>query len=161
MTMSKMRTKAPQPLTAVKNWCQRTAAAVTMTDLYPSEDWNFVFGQASLRNRVGAYSFARYDPAFYGKERGPGLGLSVSYSIVKEHGGRIELEPRGRGEGALFRIVLPIVDGPMAEATLEEESPVSQPSPLRGRRILVAEISCRKTFRRVTVPEGRPGSQSR
>ncbi len=48
------------------------AAAVTMTDLYPSEDWNFVFGQAYLRDRVGTYSFARYDPAFYGEKRGAG-----------------------------------------------------------------------------------------
>lgn len=33
---------------------------VTMTDLYPDPNWNFVFGQASLRQRVGVYSFARY-----------------------------------------------------------------------------------------------------
>jgi archaemetzincin len=44
--------------------------AVTMEDLYPDPRWNFVFGQASLRNRVGVFSFARYDPAFYGKSRG-------------------------------------------------------------------------------------------
>ena len=36
--------------------------AVTMTDLYPDESWNFVFGQASTRNRVGVFSFARYRP---------------------------------------------------------------------------------------------------
>lgn len=40
---------------------------VTMTDLYPDPSWNFVFGQASLRDRVGVYSFARYDPGFYGQ----------------------------------------------------------------------------------------------
>ncbi|MCA9141042.1 MAG: hypothetical protein KDB00_29935, partial [Planctomycetales bacterium] len=34
--------------------------AVTMTDLYPDPKWNFVFGQASLSDRVGVYSFARY-----------------------------------------------------------------------------------------------------
>ena len=34
--------------------------AVTMTDLYPDPNWNFVFGQASLMDRVGVYSFARY-----------------------------------------------------------------------------------------------------
>src|SRR5204862_2614996 len=34
--------------------------------------WNFVFGQASVRERVGVYSFARYDPAFYGEARPPG-----------------------------------------------------------------------------------------
>jgi archaemetzincin len=44
--------------------------AVTMDDLYPEPSWNFVFGQASLRERVGVYSFARYDPAFYGEKRG-------------------------------------------------------------------------------------------
>lgn len=44
---------------------------VTMTDLYPDPDWNFVFGQATFRERVGIYSFARYDPAFYGNKSGP------------------------------------------------------------------------------------------
>lgn len=43
--------------------------AVTMEDLYPDPAWNFVFGQASLRDRVGVFSFARYDPAFYGERR--------------------------------------------------------------------------------------------
>ncbi len=43
--------------------------AITMEDLYPQPSWNFVFGQASLRERVGVYSFARYDPAFYGQRR--------------------------------------------------------------------------------------------
>jgi archaemetzincin len=40
---------------------------ITMVDLYPAPGWNFVFGQASLRERVGVYSFARYDPTFYGE----------------------------------------------------------------------------------------------
>lgn len=34
--------------------------AVTMIDLYPRDDWNFVFGQASLVERTGVYSLARY-----------------------------------------------------------------------------------------------------
>jgi len=33
-----------------------------MDDLYPDPAWNFVFGQASPRDRVGVYSFARYLP---------------------------------------------------------------------------------------------------
>jgi archaemetzincin len=45
---------------------------VTMADLYPAPSWNYVFGEASLSERVGVYSFARYDPAFFGEERGPG-----------------------------------------------------------------------------------------
>lgn len=43
---------------------------ITMEDLYPAPSWDFVFGQALLRERVGVYSFARLDPAFYGQERG-------------------------------------------------------------------------------------------
>lgn len=43
--------------------------AITMEDLYPDPSWNFVFGQASLSERVGVYSFARYDPLFYGQGR--------------------------------------------------------------------------------------------
>jgi archaemetzincin len=34
---------------------------ITMIDLYPDPQWNFVFGQAALRDRVGVYSFARYE----------------------------------------------------------------------------------------------------
>ena len=36
------------------------AIALTAADLYPDPSWNFVFGQASLAERVGVYSFARY-----------------------------------------------------------------------------------------------------
>ncbi len=43
--------------------------AVTMADLYPRDDWNFVFGQASLQERVGVFSFARSDPGFFGEPR--------------------------------------------------------------------------------------------
>ncbi|XP_078692529.1 archaemetzincin-2-like isoform X1 [Branchiostoma floridae x Branchiostoma belcheri] len=39
--------------------------AVTMLDLYPSDSWNFVFGQASLVTGCGVFSFARYDDNFY------------------------------------------------------------------------------------------------
>ncbi len=41
--------------------------AITMADLYPEEGWNFVFGQASLSDRVGVYSMARYFPQFWGQ----------------------------------------------------------------------------------------------
>ncbi len=48
---------------------------VTMEDLYPHPSWNFVFGQASLRDRVGVFSLARYHPAFYGETRGEGHSM--------------------------------------------------------------------------------------
>lgn len=51
--------------------------AVTMTDLYPDEKWNFVFGQAMLRGGAGVFSFARYDPAFYGDAKGAGASKLI------------------------------------------------------------------------------------
>ena len=44
---------------------------ITTIDLYPDDAWNFVFGQASLTDRVGVYSFARYDPRVPGQPPPP------------------------------------------------------------------------------------------
>jgi two-component system NtrC family sensor kinase len=49
-----------------------------------------------------------FDPFFTtkGQKEGTGLGLSVCYSIIAEHGGKIEVESE-EGRGSLFRCVLP------------------------------------------------------
>jgi signal transduction histidine kinase/ActR/RegA family two-component response regulator len=52
-----------------------------------------------------------FDPFYTTKEvgRGTGLGLSVSYGIIKDHGGSIEVETEV-GKGSIFTITLPVVE---------------------------------------------------
>jgi two-component system, NtrC family, sensor kinase len=50
-----------------------------------------------------------YDPFFTTKQigKGTGLGLAVSYGIISDHGGHIDVESN-LGEGTRFRITLPL-----------------------------------------------------
>jgi two-component system, sporulation sensor kinase E len=48
------------------------------------------------------------EPFYTTKERGTGLGLMVTYKIIEEHKGTIEVESK-LGEGTVFHIYLPIL----------------------------------------------------
>lgn len=47
-----------------------------------------------------------FDPYFTTKDYGTGLGLTISYSIIRKHNGLIKLESR-LGEGTTFNVYLP------------------------------------------------------
>jgi two-component system NtrC family sensor kinase len=81
-----------------------------------------------------------FDPFFTTKDvgMGTGLGLSVSYGIVQEHRGRIELRPDRPSGGACFLVTLPRAEGAAAQQPVAQ-APVASPRPLLGRRVLVAE----------------------
>jgi signal transduction histidine kinase len=78
-----------------------------------------------------------FDPFFTTKEvgKGTGLGLTVAYAIIQEHGGRITVKSEP-GAGASFFVALPVGDGPV--------KPVLQQEPLSadvgvGSVVLVVE----------------------
>jgi two-component system, NtrC family, sensor histidine kinase HydH len=48
-----------------------------------------------------------FDPFFTRSEKGTGLGLSISHTIVRKHGGRIEVAPN-HPKGTVFSVILPV-----------------------------------------------------
>ncbi len=80
-----------------------------------------------------------FEPFFTTKElgQGTGLGLSVVYGIVEQHGGVVEVESV-LGHGTTFRLLLPTGS---STASVVPPPPARQPNPktVRGERILVVE----------------------
>ena len=80
-----------------------------------------------------------FDPFFTTKEvgKGTGLGLTVAYAIVQEHGGRIRLESPSAG-GASFFIELPVSGVPRTDAPAAR-SRRAEPQEKGSGKILVVE----------------------
>jgi signal transduction histidine kinase/BarA-like signal transduction histidine kinase len=81
-----------------------------------------------------------FDPFFTTKEvgKGTGLGLTVAYAIVQEHGGRIRLESHPNA-GASFYVELPVSGGKLPPAPLTRSSLQSGVDAVAGASILVVE----------------------
>ncbi len=67
-----------------------------------------------------------FDPFFTTKQKGSGLGLATSYSIVKRHGGKIDVQSK-LGSGSVFTIFLPGLEA-SSEQKAEKANAVFQGS---------------------------------
>jgi two-component system NtrC family sensor kinase len=82
-----------------------------------------------------------FEPFFTTKAEGmgTGLGLSVSASLVREHGGSLTLEASQPGEGAVFRFALPVAlnTQPVAPGPIDDEPRVADTAAVA--RLLVVD----------------------
>lgn len=64
---------------------------LTTEDLYPSDDYNYVFGLASTSERTGVFSLARYNPQFYdaAAEPNPVLQRERAFKILAHEAGHM------------------------------------------------------------------------
>jgi two-component system NtrC family sensor kinase len=121
----------------------REAILVAVTDSGPGVP-------AGLREKI-------FDPFFTTKEvgEGTGLGLSLSYGIIQEHGGEFELEEVPEG-GARFELRLPVLNAAAVKAARENRDGVEAPPLVDPRRILVVdeESELREMLNDVLVGDG-------
>ena len=86
------------------------------TDLLSSE---IVIRQASLTLELAPDLPAVFEPFYTTKERGMGMGLAISRTMLQTHGGRLWAE-NNRGPGTTFYFTLPVADGADAIATARQ-----------------------------------------
>jgi CheY-like chemotaxis protein len=108
---------------------------VTTEDKLPLKDGRYVMMSfedqgIGIPNELLAKIF---DPYYTTKKKGSGLGLASSYSIIKKHGGHIEVTSEV-GVGTTFGVYLPASEQGVAETKKEAEIPISV-----GGRVLVMD----------------------
>lgn len=96
-----------------------------------------------------------FDPFFTTKQvgEGTGLGLTICYSIIDEHAGRIWAE-NAPGQGATFIVELPVVMGEAATAPPEELEKEAHAVPTRSVLVVEDEESIQRLLTGLLTMDG-------
>ncbi|HEY9909015.1 MAG TPA: PAS domain S-box protein [Thermosynechococcaceae cyanobacterium] len=70
---------------------------------------------------------------------GLGLGLAIAHHLVELHGGTVQAESQGEGQGATFTVRLPLLKSDNQIRNVELVSPAFQSTPLVNVQILVVD----------------------
>lgn len=104
-------------------------------------------------------AFRQADSSSTRKTGGLGLGLAIVRHIVEMHGGRVSAHSAGEGQGATFRVWMPLLSAPI-RPTVSETAPgdgdFTGANSLRGARILLIddEADTRETLSRLLESYG-------
>jgi len=95
-----------------------------------------------------------FDPFFTTKEKGTGMGLTIAYNLVKEHGGRIWARNNTPEPGVTFFVEIPVIAG--EEAKWAEELLKEQEGKLPPLKILVVEdeVAITNVLKTILAQEG-------
>ncbi len=113
-------------ISAENNWTKDGKAQTVKKGKYVQikiEDFGYGIDSTHINNV--------FDPFFTTKEEGTGLGLSVTYSIIKKHNGNIEVQSK-KGEGTVFTINLPA-----SSDFILSKNTISKKSEIKGGKILL------------------------
>jgi CheY-like chemotaxis protein len=120
--------------TGVKRLCPNGSEAGAGAPSLPHAELAVVDTGIGMDQETLAHLF---EPFFTTKNihHGTGLGLSVSYGIVRSHKGHLKVESRP-GQGSAFRVLLPLTDAAPEEAPPPSPEP---PSPVVATILLVED----------------------